>query len=56
MNGRFLIERDLTDQDMADMVRWTAIRDSEVQRVVNVLRYFQLVVWPIPVDARHVKA
>lgn len=41
MIKRFLLEKDLTPEDLAEMHRWLAIYQFEVQRVVNVLSYWK---------------
>lgn len=38
----YLIDRELTEQDLKDMQRWVAIRDAELQRIVRVLAYWSM--------------
>jgi len=37
MTRRFLLDRPLTEDDLAEMRKWLALYQFEVQRVVNVL-------------------
>lgn len=46
MRKRFLIDHDPTEQDLVEMAYWCAVRDFEVQRVANVLAYWQREVRP----------
>lgn len=41
MNKRFLLDRPLNEDDLAEMHKWLAIYQFEVQRVVNVLNYWK---------------
>lgn len=41
MKRQYLLNRDPNEQDLAEMKRWLAIYTAEVQRVVNVLKYWK---------------
>lgn len=41
LQSRFLLDRDPTENDIKEMMRWTAIKEYEVQRIVNVLDHFK---------------
>jgi len=39
--GRFLIDRDLTPQDIEQMEYWCAVRDAETERAIKVVNNWQ---------------
>lgn len=38
---RYLLDRDPTEQDVQEMLRWKEIYEFEVQRIVRVLDHFK---------------
>lgn len=41
MKRQYLLTRDPNEQDLAEMNRWLAIYNFEVQRVANITAYFK---------------
>lgn len=41
LRHRYLLDHDPTESDIAEMLRWTAIKDFEVGRICRVLDHFK---------------